>query len=106
MTALNLTHMPESKQEQEFKVFGIFGKLRTGLVLGFLTLSLTANVTLFYSLQRSKDDNIKIQQEATKQVIEILRPDINQMAEKVNASSVKIDSAVNGIQSITENHKK
>lgn len=98
--------MGESPQDKEFKAFGITGRLRTGVIIGFLAISLSVNIWAIKALVKSSDDKYEIQKEATKQVIELLRPDINQMAQKVNASSVKIDSAVNGINTITENHKK
>lgn len=98
--------MPESKQEQEFRVFGITGKLRAGLLLGFLGLSISANVTLFYSLQRSKDDNIKIQQAATKQVIELLRPQVNNIQNSVNSINEKVDTAARAIQQVTDKIKQ
>jgi len=98
--------MSETQQDKEFKSFGITGKLRTGVIIGFLAISLSVNIWAIRALVKSGDDKVEIQKEATKQVIEILRPDIIQMQNKVDKTSEKIDSTANNINSLTEKIQK
>ena len=101
--------MAETQQDKEFKAFGITGKLRTGVITAFLGLSIGVNIWSIKALVKSADEKVEIQREATKeatqQAIEMLRPDIIEMKQKVNTSSNRIDTAVNAIQEITGGKK-
>ena len=67
-------------------------------------ISLTASVNK--SAKESVEEANKRNDQQVQLILSILRPDIVEMKEQVNASAKQIDTAANAIQQFTEKQKK
>jgi hypothetical protein len=97
--------MAESKQEKEFKDFGITGKLRTGLVTGIMGIMLTAIIILFNKVNSLQDDKVKMQDRLYNQMMEELKNRVEPAVEKVNQAATKVDSAAVKVDSVAQQQK-
>jgi len=102
--------MAETAQDKEFKSFGIIRNwMKGGMLITILSISIGLNVWSMLALMKNDNDKAEIVQKVTEQtterVVQLLRPDIIEMKQKVNTSSNRIDTAVNAIQEITGGKK-
>ena len=74
-----------------------------------LGISLAVNVWAIKTLVKSADEKAelvqKVTEQATNRTVELLRPDITEVKEKVNTASDRIDTTLNKIQEITGGKK-
>jgi hypothetical protein len=101
---LNTTNMSGNAQENEFMLFGFIDKrLRAGIMIGFLCLSLGTNAYQYSLQQRTNDRIITMQADLYKQMLsrvdqmvsqKLDQPvkQINESVKKVNNSTARVDS--------------
>ncbi|UXD67737.1 hypothetical protein MUK51_10890 [Sphingobacterium faecium] len=98
--------MAESKQEKEFKDFGITGKLRTGLVTGMMGIMLLAIGWLAKVVLNIQEDRLKMQDRLYKEMIEEVKSQVSPAVEKVNQAATKVDSAAVKVDSVAQQQKE
>ena len=83
--------------------------MKGGMLITILSISCGLNVWSMFAWMKSADEKAELVQKVTEQtterVVQLLRPDIIEMKQKVNTSSNRIDTAVNAIQEITGGKK-
>jgi len=95
----------ESKQEKEFKDFGITGKLRTGLVTGIMGIMLTAIIVLFNKINSLQEDKSEMQDRLYNQMLLEVKNRMEPAVEKVNQAATKVDSAAVKVDSVAQQQK-
>jgi hypothetical protein len=97
--------MAESKQEKEFKDFGITGKLRTGFVTAIMAIMLGAIGWLAKVVLDIQEDRLKMQDRLYNQMIEEVKSRVEPAVEKVNQAATKVDSAAVKVDSVAQQQK-
>lgn len=84
-----------SEQEKEFAVFGIINrKLRAGLIIGLLSLSITANVYLVVKIIGMQGDLYeKMLNRVDSQVDKKLDPTLNRMTKAIDRVDTAVDAS-------------
>jgi ABC-type transport system involved in cytochrome bd biosynthesis fused ATPase/permease subunit len=105
--------MSGNAQENEFVLFGFIDKrMRAGIMVGFLVLSLMTNAYQYNLQQRTNDRIIAMQADLYKQMLDRVdktvnekldQPvrQINESVKKVNSSTTRVDSIADRASDVT-----
>lgn len=96
--------MAESAQEKEFVLFGFMDKrLRAGMLVGLLSLSLTANVILVKMYIDKSDSEAKLVERMYERILAEVQNKVDKKLEKpvedINAVTKKVADAVSKVDS-------
>src|SRR4051812_16353217 len=99
--------MAGNAQENEFMLFGFVDKrLRAGILIGFLVLSLSVNAYQFNLQQHTQDRIISMQADLYKQMLERVDQKVNekldQPVRQINESVQKVNNSTNRVDSIAD----
>jgi uncharacterized membrane-anchored protein YhcB (DUF1043 family) len=99
--------MAGSAQENEFMLFGFIDKrLRAGIMIGFLVLSLGTNAYQYSLQQRTNDRIITMQADLYKQMLDRVDQKVNekldQPVKQINESVRKVNNSTNRVDSIAD----
>lgn len=87
--------MPNA-QEREFATFGIGMQLRAGLLIGFLTISLAANVYMYTDIHAIRDEHDRKAEERERELMERVlsqvEPKIDRIQQNVQQAKEKVDT--------------
>ncbi|MFD2163671.1 hypothetical protein ACFSJU_14775 [Paradesertivirga mongoliensis] len=95
-----MKNMPGSAQENEFNVFHIPKWLRSGIMIGFLSISLISNWFLYNKVDRLYTEKDKMQEKLYEKMIDYVNPTLQKMdraSNKAEETTVRVDSALNSI---------
>ena len=101
----NYSYMSGSAQENEFLLFGFIDKrLRAGIMIGFLVLSLGTNAYQYNLQQRTQDRLITMQADLYKQMLarvdQMVSNKLDQPVKRINESVRKVNNSTNRVDSI------
>lgn len=96
--------MAESAQEKEFMLFGFVDKrLRAGILVGFLVLSLSVNAILFKMYIEKSDSIEKLQERMYERILAEVQNKVDKKLEKpvedINAVTKRVADAVSKVDS-------
>lgn len=94
-----MENMPGA-QETEFNVFQIPKWLRSGVIIGFLSISLITNWFLSRKVDQLYNDNNKMQEKLYERMIDYANPTLKRMdraASMAEQTTGRVDSALNTI---------
>lgn len=103
----NTLTMSQNTQEKEFAVFGIINnRLKAGLIIGLLTLSLGTNAIQFNIQLRTNDRIVAMQADLYKQMLDRVDRTVNerlqQPVSQIKKTLKRVDNSLDVVDSVAD----